>query len=74
MSNLLRTGMLGGRGVTGHLLSNSDLAKEVKITKLFLVQLIPRQLKAFLAEVFQLYCPCGGHTCNAFIGAEVKLP
>jgi len=41
MSNVLRTGILGGRGVTGHLLSNPVLAKEVKITKLFLEQLIP---------------------------------
>lgn len=35
MSNLLKTGILGGRGVTGHALSSPALAKELKITKLF---------------------------------------
>lgn len=67
MSNLLRTGILGGRGVTGHPLSSPAQAKEVKITKLFWGWLILGQLKAFLAEVFQPYCPCCGHTCSALV-------
>lgn len=64
MSNLLRRGILGSRGVTGHPLSNPALAKEVKITKFFLGWLIPRQFKAFLAEVIQPYCPCCGRACS----------
>lgn len=74
MSNLLKTGILGGRGVTGHALSSPALAKEVKITKLFWGQRIFGSLKAFLAEVFQPYYPCCGCTCSALLRAEVRHP
>lgn len=54
MSNLLRRGILGSRGVTGHPLSNPALAKEVKITKFFLGWLIPRNSRLFLQKSFSL--------------------